>query len=452
MGARPVPTTFGWASDRWQDPWTGTEVVRLVPEEGLHVHINYFRSTAFTRDGTKLALRGDDPEGRRPSCIWVIDLQSGHAERVHEYRVPDDGSAGLAGWAVSPRSHLLHVAERSGDRSEIVRIDLDDGKATRIEPDRPLPQIVFAECTADDRYAFAYEALKDRELPAGTTPLERVAILGSEPGPNLMYRIDLETGAVDTVVETDEFWVGHPNPNPVDPSLFMCCQEGFHFTERYPRPIDMQRQRIIDLSTGRWLDLQGRLRSRGTHEHWSADGTRVYSHGWPFGCHAIYVNDLQRERATRYIGRPGVGNSIHMSPAPDESFMTGDGRSFSIVDVGLIESLGQDVSPSSPHPWDGLHNSASATEVIWKFELPERTLWPEAREFQTEDEAHQAIAANPDHVVTTTPVCRFRSMPRLKMRAGRFETNVHVTRDSRWAVFQSVSEQGLYEVWAARVK
>ena len=66
-----------------------------------------------------------------------------------------------------------------------------------------------------------------------------------------------------------------------------------------------------------------------------------------------------------------------MTPAPDESFMTGDGRSFSIVDVGLVESLGQDASPTSTHPWDGLHNSASATEVIWKFELPERTLWPE---------------------------------------------------------------------------
>jgi len=59
---------------------------------------------------------------------------------------------------------------------------------------------------------------------------------------------------------------------------------------------------------------------------------------------------------------------------------------------------------------------------------------------------------NPDHVVRTTPVCRFRSTPRLRMRAGRFETNVRVTRDSRWAVFQSVSEQGPYEVWAARVK
>ncbi len=175
-------------------------------------------------------------------------------------------------------------------------------------------------------------------------------------------------------------------------------------------------------------------------------------HGWPFVCHAIYVNDLERERATRYIGRPGIGDSIHMTPAPDESFMTGDGRSFSIVDVGLIESLGQDASPTSTHPWDGLQRNRSATEIIWKFEPPERTLWPEVRDFQTEDEAHQAIAANPDHVVTTTPVCRFRSMPRLKMRAGRFETNVHVTRDSRWAVFQSVGEQGLYEVWAARVK
>ena len=394
-----LPVTFDWAGSRWQDPWTGTEVVRLVPEEGLHVRISYFRSTALTRDGALLVLRGDDPEGRRPSCLWAIDLQSGHAERVHEYRVFDDGSDGLAGWAVSPQSHLLHVAEHSGDRPEIVRIDLDDGTKTRIEPDRPLPPVVFAECTADDRYTFAYEALKDRDLPAGTTPLERSAILGSEPGPNLMYRIDLETGAVDTIVETDQFWVGHPNPNPVDPSLFMCCQEGYYFTERYRRPVDMQRQRIVDLSTGRWLDLQGKLRSRGTHEHWSADGARVYSHGWPFACHAIYVNDLERERATRYIGRPHVGNSIHMTPAPDESFMTGDGRSFSVVDVGLIESLGQDVSPTSTHPWDGLHNSASATEVIWKFDLPERTLWPEVREFQTEAEAHQAIAENPDHVV-----------------------------------------------------
>ena len=182
-GRSLVPTTFDWATDRWNDSWTGAEVVRLVPEEGLHVHINYFRSTAFTRDGTKLALRGDDPDGRRPSCIWVIDLQ-------------------------------------------------------------------------------------------------------------------------------------------------------------------------------------GRLRSRGTHEHWSADGTRVYSHGWPFACHAIYVNDLQRERPTRYIGRPGIGDSIHMTPAPDESFMTGDGRSFSIVDVGLIESLGQDASPTSTHPWDGLQRNRSATEVI----------------------------------------------------------------------------------------
>ena len=77
---------------------------------------------------------------------------------------------------------------------------------------------------------------------------------------------------MDTIVETDQFWVGHPNPNPVDPALFKCCHEGFHFTERYRRPTDLQRERIIDLSTGRWLGLQGsglggalvRMRSAGS--------------------------------------------------------------------------------------------------------------------------------------------------------------------------------------------
>ena len=168
-------------------------------------------------------------------------------------------------------------------------------------------------------------------------------------------------------------------------------------------------------------------------------------HGWPFVCHAIYVNDLERERATRYIGRPGIGDSIHMTPAPDESFMTGDGRSFSIVDVGLIESLGQDASPTSTHPWDGLQRNRSATEIIWKFEPPERTLWPEVRE-----DRGRGAPGDRRQPRSRGQVCRFRSMPRLKMRAGRFETNVHVTRDSRWAVFQSVRAGAVRGVGRAR--
>ena len=34
----------------------------------------------------------------------------------------------------------------------------------------------------------------------------------------------------------------------------------------------------------------------------------------------------------------------------------------------------------------------------------------------------------------------------------RLESNAAVTADSRWVVFQSCSEDGFHEVWAARVE
>lgn len=39
-----------------------------------------------------------------------------------------------------------------------------------------------------------------------------------------------------------------------------------------------------------------------------------------------------------------------------------------------------------------------------------------------------------------------------RVNGMRLESNAHVTPDSRWGVFQSANETGLFEVWAAGTK
>jgi len=433
---------FEWAKKRWSDPVSGTEVVCISPEMQLHFRNTYFRVNMFTRDGAKMALMSQDPDEEEPSAIWCIDLQTGEAERLLDY-----GHESLSGWAVSPQSRLMHVLD--SESPEVIRVDLDTGKQRRIRPSEPLPAIYCAEPSADDRYIYTYWCY--REIPEGMSNHERIAMMGSEPGRNVMYRIDLDDGQAEPVFETDEWWMGHSNPNPVYPHLYMCCQEGFIWTDRYPKPENFQRIRIHDFREPRWLDLREKMKSWGAHEHWSANGLRVYSHSGAFGGHAIFKTDLETEQSTRYLGPPGCGYSIHVAPAADESFVIGDGFNFCKADLGTIEGLGEPGDGDNPWSWDGLRHE-SPGETIWKYELPEESLWPTDRDFDSTEELQAAIAAHPGQLVKTTPLCRFRSLSKMKLNGMRLESNAHVTPDSRWGVFQSASEDGLFEVWAARVK
>ncbi len=437
---------FEWAGRRWADPLTGTDVVRVSPEERLHFRNPYFRSSMFTRDGAWMALMSEDPAGKAPPAIWCVNLATGASERVFEFS--SRRSPGLSHWGFSPKSHLLHVIDRADGRAEIVQIDPDTREQRRIRPSEPLEGIAFGECSADEEYIFSHVSLK--EIPEGTSNTERIAMMGSEPGRNLMYRISLADGATDVVFETDAWWMGHCNPNPVDPNLFMCCQEGFIWTDRYPRPANFQRQRIYDFARGAWLDLRGAMRSRGTHEHWSADGRRVYSHLHAYGCHTIYVTDLDAGKSTRYIGPPDYGISIHAAPAPDESFVIGDGFNFCRSDRDEIEGAQDFGGGDNPWSWDGMH-TRSPGETIWLYELPEDTVWGEDVEFESNEHAHRAVSENPEKTVRTRPLCRFRSLAKMKRLTMCLESNAHATPDSRWGVFQSAGEEGLFEVWAARV-
>lgn len=441
---QPASLEFDWAAKRWEDELTGTDVVCLSPALPIHFRNTYFRVNMCTRDGRTMVLMGQDPERKASSELWRIDLETGATDRLCAYQ-----GGGLSSWAVAPQSRLLHAIERRDGRVEILRIDLDSGEQSRITPTDPRAVPSYAECSADDRYMYPYTSLK--EIPEGTSKTERIAMLGAEPGHNLLFRIDLTSGQTDVVYETHDWWIGHPNPNPVYPHLFMCCQEGFIWTERYPQPDNFQRIRIHDFSTGEWRNLQGAMQQRGAHEHWGANGRRVYSHNLRYGCHQLFKMDLDTGTSVRYVGPLDYGMSIHTAPAPDESFVIGDGLNFCRADLGTIEGLGNPGDGDNPWSWDGI-DSESPGETIWQYEYPQETMWPEDMEYESVEDFYRAIEENPDKTVKTTPVCKFRSLSKMKLDGTRLESNAHVTPDSRWAVFQSASEEGLFEVWAARVK
>jgi len=440
------PLDFTWAKRRWADPLTGMEVVCLSPPEKLHFRNPYFRLPMFTRDG-KYAVLWAYPEPRTgESSIWSIDLRSGNT-RVYSY---GDGRrvSGLSAWATSYASHLMHVLVRTEGVVEVEQVDLDTGSRRRIPVSRHLSFIYDATASAGDR--FIYTPISDKAVPEGTGTSEAIAMRGSEPGRNVMYRIDLRTGQVDRVFETDRWWIGHPNPNPQDPDLLMCCQEGFIWTDRYPRPADFERVRLYRLGRKEFTRFPG-LQLRGpAHEIWSADGKRIWTHGWPSGHHCISVTDVATQRTTTHVMENGAGQTAHVHPAPNEQFVVGDGEDFGKNNQAEIDELVRSGKVDDPWAWGG-YGSDSPGEVIWKYELPKESFFTDAHCGIASEDLARAIAENPQRSARAVPVCQFRSMARILKKPMRNESNAHVTPDSRWAVFQSASEAGLYEVWAARV-
>ncbi len=440
------PLDFAWAKRRWTDPLTGTEVICLSPEERLHFRNPYFRIPMFTRDGKYVVLWGYPESRTGESDIWSIDLRSGDT-RVYSYGNGRQISW-LASWATSWASHLMHVIVQTDNGLDVERVDLDGGSRRTISLSMPLHSIYYATASAGD--CFIYSPVSHKVVPEGTGTSESIAMSGSEPGLNEMYRIDLDTGEVNLVFETDGWWMGHPNPNPRDPDLLMCCQEGFVWTDRYPRPADFERVRLYHLDTKEFTVFPGLQLRSPTHEIWSENGKRIWTHGWPSGHHCISVTEVATRQTTTYVMPNGAGRTAHVHPAPNEQFVIGDGQDFGKNNQADIDELVRTREVDDPWAWEG-YGSDSPGEVIWKYELPKESFFTDAHCGISSEELARTIVENPEQSARAVPLCQFRSMARVLRKPMRNESNAQVTPDSRWAVFQSASEDGLYEVWAARV-
>jgi len=440
------PLDLGWAKRRWSDPLTGTEVVCLSPEEELHFRNPYFRIPMFTRDGKYAVLWAYPEPATGESGLWCIDLRSGQTRVYHYGR--ERRIASLSSWATSYGSHLMHVLVRTERGVEIEQVDLDFGDRRTITPATPLSSVYDATASAGDE--FIYTPISHREVPPGVGLSEWVALLGSDPGLNEMYRVDLETGAVELLFDTERWWLGHPNPNPRRRDILMFCQEGFIWTERHPRPPDFERVRLYDLQRKEFVTFPGLQWRSPAHEIWSADGERIWTHGWPAGHHCVSVTEVRARRTTTYVHANWAGRTAHIHPAPNERFVVGDGQPFGLNNQADIEEVVKAGDVDDPWAFGG-YGSASPGEVIWKYELPAESFFRDEHCHLSYDELARLIEENPGGAARAVPLCQYRSRVRLLRSAAREESNAHVTPDSRWAVFQSASEEGLYEVWAARV-
>lgn len=445
-GGHCRPLDFAWAKRRWTDKLTGMEVVCLSPEEKLHFRNAYFRIPMFTRDGEYGVLWGYPEPRSDESAIWCINLRSG------DTRVLSYGSgrrvSGLTSWATSYHSHLMHVIVRGENGAAIERVDLDTGERRIVTPSNQLRFIYDATASAGDRFVFT--PVSHKVVPEGTGTSESIAMRGSEPGLNEMYQIDLGTGEAKVVFDTDRWWIGHPNPNPQDPSLLMCCQEGFMWTERYPRPADFDRVRLYHLGRREFTVFPGLQLRSPAHEIWSANGERIWTHGWPAGHHCISVTEVTTKETKTWVMPRGEGLTAHVHPAPNERFVVGDGQDFGKNNQAEIEELVRTTKLDDPWAWEG-YGSSSPGEVVWKYELPKDTFFTDEHAGWDGERMEQAIRENPDRSAKAVPVCQFRSMARLLRKPMRNESNAHVTPDSRWVAFQSASADARYEVWVSRI-
>ncbi len=451
-GMPPPPRLdLAWARQQWEDPMTDTQVVKLSPDLPMHFRNAYFRTPLFTPDGRTLLMqacpakvtmdRFDHPSHADcrvvESQLIALDLLTGDIEELGAFRA---GKMGL--WfAAAPRGRVVHAIVDCGDHEEIERIELDGGSRRRIVPSRPFRFIWDATCSADLRYIYTPSVPPPK--PAGMSNTEwyhRGAAHHLKR--HTMYRIDLETGETLPVFETD--WeIAHPNPNPVRPELFMCCQD------QPDSQGNFQRVWVRDTEAGRWLDMPWKIRDGGvSHEMWTRDGTAIYGHAGLYGYQIISRFRLAKGAWESFVVPIGLGDSAHVHIAPDESFLLGDGKNFGWNTEH--EAAGKAGDGDNVWAFDGV-GCHSPGEIIWKFELPEQSLLTPDHDFHRRDDLLAPVYRNPDKVVRTTPVCRFRSLARVLNKPMRLENNVEVTLDSRWAVMQSCSEDGLFEIWAARI-
>lgn len=446
--------SFSWCRDTWEDPMTGTQVVRLSPDEDMDFVTAYFRIDTFTSDGETLVFCGGPADGEKnpggspasESTLWSLNLRSGEYRRYHTFR---PGNMGIPHACTQHDPDLVHLVVKENDgHEEIQRVRLSSGEVEQIRPDRDFHEIYDPGCSADGRFVFIPES----ELyPKGKWEIENSHMSNAErrkmrlsnPGEQIYYRMNLETGHCEEIFRECAI-IGHPNPNPVYPNFFAYCWNDPVVGEEF------ERIHFVDLdSNERWRSNFPLSDNHMGHEMWSRDGRSMWGHGGYHGYQFIGQYMLADRSWNIWVVPIGSGDSMHVQIAPDESFLVGDGKNWGWNTEH--EARGSAASGDVLHSFDGV-GAHSLGEVIWRFDLPATSfLTPENHlKYATRDSLANPIYRHPEQFVSVRPICRFRSRQRLLNRPFRLESNAHVLPDSRWVMFTSCSEDGRSEIWAAK--
>ncbi|MCC6580672.1 MAG: hypothetical protein IT440_09535 [Phycisphaeraceae bacterium] len=459
---------FNWAEKRWTDPVTKTEMVCLSPPCKRHYRNNYFRINQFTDDGQWMVMleAGEVAYGCIAGTLRVLvrNLVTGETRVLGEVAPPPKPIG--PGWysdandnimfTIARRSHKVNVTDfRAGEFDQrLIQFDIDTGSRRDIQPSERINFLYEPSFDATERYTYTPMWSERWERRRHMDPADFNAMMAAQPGLHHMVRIDLDTGEVQRLFSAESWWMGHPNPHPMHPDLFMCCQEwgGEIAATRWGRAKEHERIRVLDLATGQW---DKRKAWEGAHEHWAPRSRRIYAHqGWV--SHEICRSDLDAGTVERFFCLPGIGGTYHATVAPDESFLVGEGTDKAMIATwmrGYFKQLAETDPVMAQQPWLRDVLKLSPGETVWKYELPPRMELDPA-DYPGVDGMARAVRdlqANPDMAVRTIPICTFRSLTRTLFKDCRLESNAHVTPDSRWVVFQSSSEDDWFEIWAAKV-
>ena len=475
--------SFDWAEKSWQDPLTGTQVVRLSPDRKMHFRNNYFYNNLMTFDGKYAVFMGceelrDGIEyGTR--SLWARDMISGEVRDLGPVPAVPESLIGyyqyrggcLDSFAAARYSHRVNVLDPSDlDAWTIIQVDIDTGERRRIVPSEPIRYPYFASFDATER--FYYCARKENhELMQTMGPNEFHKLKNKDPGHQEMLRVDLESGQVSVAHENilgdgRRFNLEHAQPHPALPNLFL---SGAH---------------IVDVDTGEWLDhvddgVSARWHGQGYY-HWALAGKRIYTKQLASPhVQCMSVIDLETGDNRWFASPPHTGLAVHAHVAPNEAFLVGEGYDFDEhtfppeLREPLQKRLDEGLEPRfAAFFLTGLPVLAGTVppapisnggETVWKYVLPEESVLDDEKYWQDYDTMYRSyfldpasldadLLREPDKTIRTTPICKYRTMLRSpKMLGYRLEANASVTPDSRWVVFQSSSEDDYFEVWAARV-
>jgi hypothetical protein len=457
---------FAWADKRWSDPLTGTEVVCLTPDERTHYRSNYFRFNMTTQDGVYLCFLGSD-EIREGTMYGNVHI---YARNLHTGEVLDLGvvnhppfdqlkdkpSRDILFYKVAPHSNKVNLLDYSDPNAvALEQIDIDKGTRRKIQPRINMNFIYEPNFSADEQYTITPWVLPPSKQP-------KTKRFAAAPGYQEMVRIHLETGNVERLFGTDYWFMGHPNPHPSNPDLFMCCQEWYGLgTGKVIATDDHERVRIFHIKDRTWIPNHRITQQQCYHEHWAREGQTIYGHN--VASHDLHFISRIRPEHKEYTFFPcplDKGSSGHVTIAPNETFLVGEGHNFdqqTMDDTSrqrIKKRLEIDGTNGRSIWYANEGYYANGGETIWKYVLPSESSWDSERytdNKEGQDRLRADLKAYPALGLHVEPICKFRTMKRSFMLEYRLESNAKVTPDSEWVLFQSASEDNRFEIWAARV-
>jgi len=306
----------------WRDATSHARVVNVTA--GFeNAGLPYFHQNVFTAKGDLMLFTG---RREREQGFYVLDLRTGETRQLTH-----DTGANLV---VLPRRRA--AAYRRGD--DVFLLNLDSGEVKKLVT---VPHDLLAESagfgfTADEKkllFAYCDELAATHARVIATTPppkdihvrrVDFVAAYEAMPKHNVIYSIDLDSGALTPVFKDEEsHWLGHVQGSPTDPTKAIFIHEGFvsvHIKNRL---------RVLDVPTGKvTMPRTGSLEEDGiTHEFWDPDGKSVWYDISTAG--ALTNLDLKTGGETRYVYRTEssvrANRSIHYAIGPGAKWAIGDG-------------------------------------------------------------------------------------------------------------------------------